>query len=365
MRRWPILTNLLRIAYRNRMMGMTTTFRKILLIACFTACVGCRVTAPVHRWVPPVLDSAVDQSVLLSEIVGPPQVVASLEERLLDAVPRDAGRRFDLISIDRLQEQSQAESPTGPIALVAHQESVPSDVSLIPLAKQQGIKYLLRGEVLPQPGPVPIANASERLAVSWCLTPIDEAASQGQLTSSADGNTKSAASPAQQQMGIPLVITLESAIEKYPDLGLVSDKQTALEIAMVRETLPLLSPSIRRDRVRLDQPIWLLGSSHVHRGNRFAATGRWQEAEREWRTALRWNPLSTAAMHNLAIAKVAKQDFSAARKYARKSIRFGPTKRHQRTAVWVEKSQRDYHEAFELADPAEGWMVTRSTGQDG
>ncbi|MCC9604032.1 hypothetical protein LOC67_26055 [Stieleria sp. JC731] len=318
---------------------------------------GCRVTAPVHRWQEPQLGSTVAQTVLLPEIVGPSETARSLQKRLIDATPRDDGRAFKLVSLDTLENETlaesaaQSETPSGEnsIALVSHQEQIKSDVSLLPLAKSHDVQYLLRGEILTQRRAIPIDQVNERLTVSWCLTPI------------AGHEKENPGSPEKlNQNGTPVVVTFDAAIEKYPDLAWLNDRQAVLEIAMVRETMALIAPSIQRDRLRLDTPWISPGSLHTFLGNHYASTGRWPEAETQWQKALRWNPLSTAAMHNLAIAKAAKQDFSAARQLAKRAILFAPTKRHQRTAVWVETAQRSYHEAFALGTPAEGWSVTRS-----
>ncbi|MFG0261604.1 MAG: hypothetical protein ACF788_04360, partial [Novipirellula sp. JB048] len=63
--------------------------------------------------------------------------------------------------------------------------------------------------------------------------------------------------------------------------------------------------------------------------------------------------------HNLALAAAAAQDFSQAKRLARKAVRQYPLPMYQRTLVWIEQAQRQYHQAFNLPDPPEGWFVTR------
>jgi hypothetical protein len=45
--------------------------------------------------------------------------------------------------------------------------------------------------------------------------------------------------------------------------------------------------------------------------------------------------------------------------WARKAIRLQPTRLHKHTLAWIEMKQREYHEAFGLPDPPEGWFLTR------
>ena len=294
------------------------------------------------------MESTVDQTVMVSKIIGPPEVADSIQKRLLNAAPSDLGRRTTLCDVTDVYKQDQQHrlqsDEAGAIALVAYNEETESDLELITVARRQRIDYVLRGEILADRMARPLADAGNRLAVSWRLTPTDP---------------NEQASQVGKRLGTPVVVTYEAAIKKYPDLAYVAEKQDVLEVAVIRETLPMICPSVQRDDVTLETPFLLPGSRLVRRGNRLATMGRWAEAESEWTEALRWNPWSSVAMHNLSIAKVAKQDFSSARKLARRSILFRPSKQHQRNAVWVEQAQRDFHEAFELPEPPEGWSVTR------
>jgi hypothetical protein len=64
-------------------------------------------------------------------------------------------------------------------------------------------------------------------------------------------------------------------------------------------------------------------------------------------------------MHNLAIAAVARQDYSEARRQIAAALAAKSSPLYQTTAVWIERRQRDYHIAFGLPDPPEGWAATR------
>jgi tetratricopeptide (TPR) repeat protein len=236
-----------------------------------------------------------------------------------------------------------------PVALVSYDDDADqSDLALLSKARRHGFDYILRGEILPDRRPRSIAEAGRQLTVSWRLLPVDP-----QLQ----------AAESDRAGGMPIVVNLDDALQRYPDLALVDDDEAALHAAVIRDTLPLIVPSVQRTRVQLEIPYLLPGARRIRRGNAYARAGRWAEAEAHWRQALERFPFSSVAVHNLAIAAVAKQDYRTARQLARKAVRMKPTRLHQRTLVWVEQMQRAYHQAFDLPDPPEGWLVTRSLGQ--
>lgn len=301
--------------------------------------------APLHVWQPPLLQSTVGKSVMVPRLVGPAETAESLQDRLVATAAVDAGCHTALVSAqDVTRVPGQAEDAGG-VVLASYNDSDQSDLALLSKARQTGIDFILRGEILPDRRVLPIAQAGNHLRVSWRLMPVDP-----ELQDATDGKPS----------GMPVVVDLEDAIERYPDLGLATDPQAALQSALVRDTLALITPTVQRTRVQLEIPYAFPGSRQIRKGNALARAGRWAEAEAEWSEVLEWFPLSSVAMHNLAIAAVAKQDFSTARRLARKAVRMKPTRLHQKTLVWVEQAQRDYHEAFQLPDPPEGWVVTHS-----
>ena len=284
---------------------------------------------PVHVWQPPLLESTVGKRVVVSSVVGSNKELASeIEEKLLALAPRDSGRVTKFASSDSLQQQEA-------IQLVSATDEEPSDLALASVARQEDVDFLLRGQILEQRFPGP--DKENHLTVSWRLTSL-----QGQ----------------QAAEGAPVVVNRDSAIETYPDLALQSDTQQILTTAAVRDTYRLVTPSISRDRVQLAIPYLLYGSKEVRRGNALALAGRWAEAEKVWRVVMENNPTQIAAVHNLALAAAAAQEFSKAKALARKAVRSQPTKLHKETLVWIELRQRDYHQSFGIPDPPEGWFVT-------
>lgn len=300
----------------------------LLVIACPLA--GCRVSVPVHVWEPPVLASTVGKRVVLSTVAGPEELSAEVRSKLLAMTPRDSGRQTTLVDSNALENKSE-------IQLVSATDDEPSDLALASVARREGMEFLLRGEVMEGSQKAAEGGDHDSLTISWCLTSLENDTSGG---------------------GIPVTIDTEQAVDRYPDLALNSSRDDVLTTAAVRESYRLLTPSIRRERVQIEIPYLLPGSGEVRRGNAAALAGRWGEAEQIWSEVVERHPAQIPAIHNLALAAAAAQDFSRAKRLARRVIRLHPSRLHKESLVWIETRQRDYHKAFGLPDPPEGWFVT-------
>jgi tetratricopeptide (TPR) repeat protein len=285
---------------------------------------------PIHTWQPADIQSVVGKRVVLSAVVGPKPIADKVQQKMLALAPQDTGRNIHVTDAASLQSDN--------IRLVSGVANEPNDLALTSISRQAGVDFLLRGQVLEdRPTNANADGKPQKLMVSWRLTPIRSQ---------------------QHPEGSPVVVDLESAVQRYPDLALQSDPIEVLTTAAVRDTYRLFTPSIERDRVQLAIPYALFGSREVRRGNVNALAGRWGEAEKIWAAVVEEHPSQSAAVHNLALAAAASQDFSRAKELARKAIRMQPTSLHKNTLVWIELQQREYHECFNLADPPEGWFVT-------
>ncbi len=295
------------------------------VIASCSAClllIGCRNAAPIHVWQPPILASTVGKQVVISAVAGPREVSEPLKEQLLASTPKDAGRAVTLIDAESMAASNE-------IRLVSATDNEPSELALASESRHAGADFLLRGEVL---------GVDQPLRVSWRLLSLAD-----------DGEVA----------GMPIVVDLDSSLQRYPDLGLIIDPQRVTVAAAARDTFRLITPWIDRRSVRLSQSFLLPGSRDVRRGNFAARAGRWAEAQAIWQSVWDRNPTQVAALHNLALASAAEQDFSRAKELARRAVRLCPTPLYKNTLVWIELMQRDYHESFNLPDPPEGWFVSR------
>ncbi|TWT83271.1 hypothetical protein CA13_47360 [Planctomycetes bacterium CA13] len=302
-----------------------------LLVAGMILFSGCSVRAPLNYWTPPLIQSAVGKRVAVSKVAGPEEIANRIHEKLLSSPPTDTGRQVKLVDSNQLQAKTA-------IQLVSAIDDQTSDVALASVARREGYDYMLRGEVLTARDYGQKKEEIDRLIMSWRLTSMNN-----QHPSS----------------GRPVVIDEETAIDLYPDLAFVPDPTDRLVAAAVRETYRLITPSIHREKVTLAVPIVLPGSADVRKGNKAARQGDWARAEQIWIQVAEDHPMQSAAIHNLALAAAAAQDFSRAKQLARRAIRQHPTALYKKTLVWIEQAQRDYHKAFNLPDPPEGWFVTR------
>ena len=292
---------------------------------------GCRMGVPIHVWQPPLLQSTVGKSVAVAQVSGPENIAEAIGNGMVTDAPSDSGRATRMVGASELQPKTQ-------IQLVNFVDEQPSDVALAAVARREGFDYMLHGRVLEVSDPTGGDENENRLALSWRLVSLS-----GEPSAS----------------GKPVVIDRDSAIERYPELSLLTDPSELIAAAAVRETFELFTPTVTRDRVRLAIPYLLPGSKKVRDGNIAALNGQWGKAKRIWSDVVEGNPTQVAALHNLAIAEAASQNFTRAKQLARKAIRRQPTRLHQETMVWIELRQRDYHRSFNLPDPPEGWFVTK------
>ncbi len=307
-----------------------------LIVTC-----GCRTGASVNVWQPPILESAVGKRVAIGPVVGPKEVSVPIRDAMLKQAPSDVGRALKAVDPDKLDHSET-------IRLVSGTNDV-NDIALSSAARRESVDYILRGQVLSRRTTTDTDGDGQSdfdptvpLAISWRLMSVADDRHAG---------------------GAPVIVDVESAIETYPDLAIVGDPAAQLSIASVRDAYRLVTPSIVRDQVQLANPYMIPGSRETRRGNVLAAKGNWGEAQRVWQAVVDDHPTQVAALHNLAIAAAAGQDFSRAKELVRKAIRRQPTGLNKQTLVWIEQQQRKYHAAFNLPDPPEGWFVTRTAAE--
>ncbi|WP_283432000.1 hypothetical protein [Neorhodopirellula lusitana] len=311
---------------------------------------GCRTWAPIHVWQPPVIASVEGKSIVMMGIDGPAETADAIGEELLAQTSRLAKSGARDSSLGRLQFMRPSDLHSNPtIRLVSGTDagfadnlevtSESSDLTIAAAAREKGVNQLLRGEVLFATGH---EDSDERLSVVWRLIGLD---------------------PSATTAGLPVSVDQEFIAWRYPDLMSVTDPHERLRKAIVRRTVSELTVSVDRQRIDLAKPRFRLGSSAVRRGNDLAMAGHWPEAEQVWEETLERYPGQAAAWINAAIAAAARQDFTEAKRRASRAVQisvFAPIHRTlaQETLVWIELRQREYHEAFGLPDPPEGWRVT-------
>jgi len=318
--------------------------------------VGCRSAAPIYVWSPPKLSPVVGAQIAIAPIAGDPKVADPLHAAMLRQQPRDSGRA--VVALD-----SRGLSDNQTIRRVSAVEGEASDIALMSLAKRNHVDYILIGEVVTPASRTRNSSASDTHRPPHPQRTAATVSGLDSVTFSENSATDSAAdsrgllrvswSLIDVKNGMPLngqpVVTPGDPS---------NPSATAIDQA-AHAAWELVVPHVVKDHAELVAPQLLLGASAVRRGNELAAQGNWHQAEQAWQAVLLRHPRQHAAKHNLAIAAVARQDYSTARRFVAEAILQSPSPRYRDTAVWIEQRQRDYHTAFAIPDPPEGWAATR------
>ncbi|MFO0011889.1 MAG: tetratricopeptide repeat protein [Planctomycetota bacterium] len=310
----------------------------LLLGLCLTT--GCQMTAPIHVWKPPTVVQPGSICVAVSPIGGEPQVAQQLQAAMDLSRPQTMPN-LAVISPNQLEQ-------IGGIQLVAY-DGQPSEMASLSAARRAGANYLLAGEVVSQQLSLPEENskprapisfmnkpeATESLSVRWCVYEVESGRRLGEQT---------------------VTLTRQEVDKQFPDLAYQNDGSAKVVAASARRSWELVVPTTYAKDVMIDLPWFAPGSSAVRKGNAYARLGQWEMAERTWQDAADAHNWNTAAWNNLAIAAVAREDFSLARDRLRHANwKYWPGDNTPKTLAWIEAQQRQYHAAFNLPPPSSGW----------
>jgi hypothetical protein len=314
---------------------------------------GCRqISAPIHVWSPPRLQSAVGHRIAIAPVSGDSKIAGPLHTAMMTLAPQDAGRT--LYCIDTRSLESTQSNQT--IRLVSAIEGETSDIAMHSLAKRNDVDFLLTGEIVRQPRDERKANLDSYRGLTQPETP------EGTPTQDPEVATVQAVGPGYLAVSWKLVdVRGGTPVSGMP---IVTHHDAALDpqsiaSAAAADAWKLITPFVQADSVELAATRLSFGSERLRRGNQAAIDGDWQRAEELWNQVLQRQPSNHAALHNLAIAAVARQDYEAARSLIGKALKLRNKPLYRESAVWIEARQRDYHEAFQLPDPVGGWAATR------
>ena len=320
-----------------------------------TASAGCRhVSAPIHVWSPPRLQSAVGHKIAVAPIMGDTKIAGPLHTAMLTLAPQDAGRTLYCIDARTLQNSQGNQT----IRLVSATEGETSDIAVHSLAKRNNVDFLLTGEVIRK------RNDERRTGLDAYrgTDAINESAPESPKPAEAREVSAESLKPGYLTVSWKLVDvrggTPVSGMPIVTQHDASLDTQSIVNAAAL-DAWKLITPFVQTDSVELAATRLSLGSERLRRGNEAAKEGDWQRAEERWQQVLQRFPSNHAALHNLAIAAVARQDYEEARSLIGKALKIRNKPLYRETAVWIEARQRDYHEAFQLPDPIGGWAATR------
>ncbi len=293
---------------------------------------GCSTTkASMHVWKKPKIASTRPQRIAMAPIVGDAEVAKKLE-LAMNGNRTIASQSIALLDAETLER-------TTAVQLSSYQVDR-SDIGSLSAARRAESQYLVEGEVIR-------ADLAERdnsrrrkpppesISVHWKVIDVASGTKIGENT---------------------IVMDRIKAEKTYPDLEWTGGSHADRVVtAMARQSWGLITPYFEKEEVRLANAWVTPGSTLVRKGNAHAKQGRWDLAENDWQQAVSLHPRSKSAWHNLALAAVAREDFQLARdrmEHAESWLKTAPT---EQSLVWIEWQQREFHEAFQLPPPKEGW----------
>ena len=107
--------------------------------------------------------------------------------------------------------------------------------------------------------------------------------------------------------------------DQLPPKGEVLDQLTQ---QCLDEIIAMLAPHETTCEIELATcDIWTRGRSDVKAGVGFAKKGEWEKAEARWQSAVDSNPENHAALFNLSVAAMQKQNYAEAEDLAMKAVR--------------------------------------------
>jgi hypothetical protein len=308
---------------------------------------GCQMTAPIHVWKPPSVVPPGPVRVAVSPIAGEPDIAQQLQQAMELSRPQSMSQ-LAVITPNELER-------LGGIQLAAY-DGQPSEMASLGAARRAGANYLLTGHVISHRLKVPQARPkrpsifsvvrkpppSETLSVRWIVVEVESGQRLGEHT---------------------LTMSRREVDKQFPDLAFQSDGGAKVVAASARRSWELVVPTTRATDVLIDLPWFAPGSSAVRKGNAYARLGQWETAERTWQDAADSHNWNTAAWKNLAIAAVAREDFTLARnRLQHAEWKYWPGDGSRSTLAWIEKQERQYHEAFHRLDPESGWSFPDTPG---
>ncbi|AMV35044.1 hypothetical protein VN12_23155 [Pirellula sp. SH-Sr6A] len=333
----------------------------IALLGCLLSLgVGCKMSAPIYTW----QAAMVPRPGPVKVAVGPVGIASRAQRTsdLLNADLQEAASKLQFALQSTEPDQAANLLAIHPpelervslIQLVSY-DAQPNDSATIGAARTVGADFILQGNIVnaklkqdeaPKRKTLKTMLFGEKKIPEYVVT-------HWTITDVASG---------QRVAEKTLHFDLPSAEKRYFDLGYhIPGNDGRVLMASSRAAWELVASTPVRTEAMLDLPWFWIGSSQVRKGNGFAKQGRWDLAEREWQEVADRHPTNKAAWTNLSIAAAAKEDFELARNRVRHSDTYWPGDSTFKTKLWIEKHQREYHQAFGIAPPPDGWEFPDAT----
>lgn len=328
------------------------SLRVVSILLLLPTLVGCRLSVPMYVWSQPKAIHTPNYAVSIGNLEGSPETVTDYYEAFLAQRPQ-VQERLAVLVPDDLIERSE-------VTLASTSPSSPSlgELGAMQAARKKGSDFLLMGEIIrdeltiekpvsnlpaevqaainAQSGAAPITvRRPEHLTIAWRAIDTVTGERIATFTTIVDRNTTDQTYP--------------ELVWEYPD------PRKRVIAASARETWKSIGPHVVKDRTSLAVSWVWPGSDKIRKGVVLAKNSRWLEAEQEWLEVVTEHPTHHRAWHNLALAAAAREDFDASKRHIRRALELSDNRHYQKTFQWIELRQRDYHQAFDLPPPVEGW----------
>lgn len=323
-----------------------------MLVVLLLSLTGCRLTVPMYVWAKPKTLHSPHFAVAIGNLEGKADTTRDFCELFLQQRPQNQERLAVYTPQDLVD--------SNPVVLASTAPTVTSqgEIGAMQAARKRGTDFLLMGEVIRDELTLEVANSGlppevhaaissqtgtapitvrrpEHLTIAWRALDTVTGERVATFTTIMDRNLADQTYP--------------ELVWEYPD------PRKRVLAANARETWKSIGPHVTKDRADLAVSWGWPGADKIRKGVVLAKNSRWLEAEQEWQAVVEQHPTHHRAWHNLALAAVAREDFSTAKSHIRKALELSDNRQYQKTFQWIELRQRDYHLAFNVPPPAEGW----------
>lgn len=338
------------IAFMRTWNQRATRIGLMLLLGTFLC--GCRLIVPMYVWSPAKTSHSPKYAVAIGHLEGNIKTTADFYNAFRNQRPLTQDHIAAFTPEDLIDPAEVQLASTAPPTL-KHGE-----LGAMQQARKLGTDFLLMGEVLRDELEInkPASNLpSEVQAV------IDAQTSAAPITARRPEHLTIAWRAVNTVTGetvasFTTIMDRNQADQKYPELVWEHPEPRKRVIeATARETWKSIGPHVTKDRANLAVSWAWPGSDKIRKGVVLAKNSRWMEAEQEWLEVVQKYPGHHRAWHNLALAAAAREDFSTAKNHIRRALELSDRRHYQNTFHWIELRQREYHIAFDLPTPVEGW----------
>jgi len=175
------------------------------------------------------------------------------------------------------------------------------------------------------------------------------------ITSAGGRTDRAAALDAARQTGVDAVLTGESGPGGLLRAELIDARSGEILAAPTVGAEPdglvvKLAPHYEPVKVSLARQWWGEGKANVTAGNALARQGDWMAAAEKWEDARNANSANHAALHNLALAAEARQDYREAFKMLDQALAQLPLKLYHQTRKSMEERQTTFLAAAKQVD---------------